>query len=62
MSALNNLRKKWTPPTLGEDELLAQWVRSYPCLYDKTFKENKEWKKEIETQKGKNSIVADNTF
>ena len=41
MSALNNLRKKGTSLTLGEDELLAERVRSYPCPYDKTYKEHK---------------------
>ena len=42
MSALNNLRKKGTSLTLGEDELLAETVGSYPYFYDKTFKEEKE--------------------
>ena len=42
MSALNNLRKKETSPTLGEDEHLAERVGSYPYLYDKTFEEHKE--------------------
>ena len=42
MGALNNLRKKETYPTLEEDERLAERVRSYPCLYDKTRKEHKE--------------------
>ena len=42
MRALNNLRKKRTSLTLGEDELLAEKVRSYPCIYDKTCKERKE--------------------
>ena len=42
MSTLNNLRKKRTSLTLGEDELLAERVGSYPYLYDKTFKEHKE--------------------
>ena len=41
MSALNNLRKKGTSLTLGEDELLAKRVSSYPCLYNKTCKECK---------------------
>ena len=36
MSALNNLRKKGTFLTLGEDEFLAEMVRRYPCFYDKT--------------------------
>ena len=36
MSALNNLRKKETFLTLGEDELLAEMVRNYPFFYDKT--------------------------
>ena len=52
MSALNNLRKKGTSLTLGEDELLAKRVRSYPCLYDKTAKNTRKkdvvenaWKK-----------------
>ena len=44
MSALNNLRKKGTILTLGEDELLAEMVRSYPYFYDKTWKEHKEQK------------------
>ena len=39
MSALNNLSKKGTSLTLGEDELLAETVGN---LYDKTFKEHKE--------------------
>ena len=38
MSALNNLRKKGISLTLGEVELLAERVRNYPCLYDKTCK------------------------
>ena len=38
MSALNNLRKKETSLTLGDDLLLAERVGSY----DKTFKEHKE--------------------
>ena len=42
MSALNNLSKKETSPTLEEDERLAKRVKSYPCLYDKTRKEHKE--------------------
>ena len=63
MSALNNLRKKGTFLTLGEDELLAEMVRSYPCFHDKTWKEHKKQKKQvIEMQKGSNSIVADNIF
>ena len=41
MSALTNLRKKGTSLTLGEDELLAERVRSYPCLNDKICKEHK---------------------
>ena len=41
MSALNDLRKKGTSLPLGEDELLAESVRSYPCLYDKICKEHK---------------------
>ena len=36
MSALNNLRKKGTILTLGENELLAEMVRNYPCFYDKS--------------------------
>ena len=36
MIALYNLRKKRTILTLGEDELLAEMVRSYPCFHDKT--------------------------
>ena len=35
MSALNNLRIKGTILTLGEDELLVEMVRSYPCFYNK---------------------------
>ena len=31
MFALNNLRKNATSLTLGEDELFAERVRSYPC-------------------------------
>ena len=42
MGALNNLRKKETYPTLEEDERLAERVKSYPCLYDKTRKEHKD--------------------
>ena len=42
MSALNNLSKKETSPTLEEDERLAKRVKSYPCLYYKTRKEHKE--------------------
>ena len=44
MSALNNLREKGTSLTMGENELLAERVRSYPRLYDKTCKEHKEGK------------------
>ena len=29
---------------MGENELLAERVRSYPCLYDKNCKEHKEQK------------------
>ena len=36
MSVLNNLRKKGTSLTLGEGEIYAEIVRSYPCFYDKT--------------------------
>ena len=42
MRALNNLRKKGTSLTLGEDERLAEKVRSYLCIYGKTCKEHKE--------------------
>ena len=42
MSASNNLTKKGTILTLGEDELLAEMVSSCPCLYGKTWKEYKE--------------------
>ena len=35
MGALNNLRKKGTSLTLEEHELLAERVRSYPCVYGK---------------------------
>ena len=41
-SALNNLRKKETSLTLEKDERIAERVRSYPFLYDKTRKEHKE--------------------
>ena len=41
INALNNLRKKGTSLTLKEDELLAEQVSSYPCLYDKTCKVRK---------------------
>ena len=61
MSALNNLRKKETFLTLGEDELLAEMVRNYPFFYDKTWTQGTK-KQVIETQKRNNSIVADNTF
>ena len=54
-STLNILRKKGTSLTLGEDELLAERVASYPCLYEKICKEHKEkdavenaWKKVAE--------------
>ena len=57
MNALNNLKKKRTSLTLGEDELIAERVRSYPYLYDKAFKEHKEkdivenvWKKLLKNQ------------
>ena len=40
MGGLNNLIKKGMSLTLGEDELLAERVRSYPCLYDKTCNEH----------------------
>ena len=43
MSALNNLRKKETSLTLGDDLLLAERVGNY----NKTFKEHKE-KDEVE--------------
>ena len=42
ISALNNLRKKGPSITLGEDELLAERVGSYPYLYDKDFEEHEE--------------------
>ena len=57
MSSLNYLRKRGASPTLEEDELLAERVKSYPCFYDKTCKEHQK-----RTQKTNNSIVADNTF
>ena len=38
MSGLDNLSKKGTSITLGEDELLPERMRSYPCLYDKICK------------------------
>ena len=41
---LNNLRKKGTPLTLGENKPLAERVRTYPCFYDETCKEHKEYK------------------
>ena len=44
ISALNYLSKKRTSLSLGEDELLAERVRSYPCFYDKTCKEHKDQK------------------
>ena len=50
MSALNNLRKKETFLTLGEDELLAEMVRNYPFFYDKTWTQGTK-KQVIETQK-----------
>ena len=57
MNALNNLKKKRTSLTLGEDELIAERVRSYPYLYDKALKEHKEkdivenvWKKLLKNQ------------
>ena len=63
MSALDNLRKKGTILTLGEDELPPEIVRSYLCFYDKTGKEHKETKNQVmETQKRNNVIVTDNTF
>ena len=63
MSALNNLRKKGTPLTLGENKLLAEMVRSNPCLYDKTCKEHKGRKnKALKRKKRSNSIVADKLF
>ena len=40
MSALNNLRKKETFITLGEDEQLAERVESSLHHYDKTFEEH----------------------
>ena len=40
MSALNNLKKKETFITLGEDELLAERVESPLYHYDKTFAEH----------------------
>ena len=63
MSALNNLRKKGTPLTLGENKLLAEMVISYPCLYDKTCEEHKERKnKALKRKRRNNSIVADKVF
>ena len=64
MIALYNLRKKGTILTLGEDELLAEMVRSYPCFYKKKKKKKKQGTKKevIERQKRNNSTVADNTF
>ena len=44
MGPLNNLRKKETILTLGEDEVVVEMVRSSPCFYDKTWKEHKERK------------------
>ena len=55
MSALNNLRKKGTPLTLGENELVAEIVRSYPCLYDKTCKEHKERENKALKRKKRNN-------
>ena len=57
INALNNLKKKVTSLTLGEGELIAERVGSYPYPYDKTFKEHKEkdivenvWKKLLKNQ------------
>ena len=57
-SALNNLRKKGTSLTLGNDQLLAEKVRIYPCLYSKTSKitQRKEWQNE-KVKKDKNSKI-----
>ena len=65
MSALNNLRKKRVPLTLGESKLLVEMVRSYPYFYDKTCKEHKEQKmacKALKCLKRNNSVVADKPF
>ena len=61
MSALNILRKKGTILALGEDELLAEMVRSYPCFYDKTWKEHKE-RKNMSLKRKKETIVLWSTF
>ena len=54
MSALNNLWKKGTSLTLGEDE----------CLCNEICKEHKEQKSKALKRKKEtqNSIVTDNTF
>ena len=57
MTVLNKLRKKETPPTLGENELLAERMRSYPCLYDKTYKEHRE-RKNKGLKRKKETIVS----
>ena len=49
MSAVYNLRKKGTVLILGENELLAEMVRSYPCFYKK--KKKKIWKEYKERKK-----------
>ena len=59
MSTLDNLSKKGTSITLGEDELLPERMRSYPCLYDKICKQRKE---STETQKRNKKAVVNNTF
>ena len=53
MSVLHNLKKKGAFPTLGEDDLLAEMVRSYPYFYDKTWKEHEKRKKQSLKRKKK---------
>ena len=56
MSALNNLREKGTSLTMGENELLAERVRRYPRLYDKTCKEHKKRKNKGLKRKGETMV------
>ena len=57
MNALNNLMKQETFLTLGEEELLAEMVRNYPCFFDKTWKEHKERRNQSLKRK-KETIVS----
>lgn len=59
MSALNNLRKKGISLTLGEDEPFTEKVRSYPCFYDKPWKETKE-RMEMSWSNSRNAWSASN--